>query len=85
MTDIPPWATHLAVDANGEVWAFEEEPVWIDDRLLGHWAPVDGYDGLRFELVGDEREGATLIPEAARLLCVRIPRPEGWEPPEDIP
>jgi hypothetical protein len=84
-TSIPPWATHIAVDANGEVWAFEEEPVWVEDGVrYGHWEPVDGFDGLRFEMIGGEIESPfLLITDAARLLCVRVPRPDGWQPPED--
>lgn len=84
---IPEWATHIAVDADGEVWAFEGEPVWVQaagPSSVGHWAPVDDYDGLRFELIGAERvtNKLALITDAARLLCVPVPRPEGWSPPE---
>jgi hypothetical protein len=87
-SELPEWATHVAVDANGEVWVFEGEPVWIEagtapDGLFspGHWAPADGYDGLRCDPLIDGLDDPTVPPAIARLLCVRIPRPAGWEPP----
>jgi hypothetical protein len=26
--EVPNWATHIAADANGEVWIFDAEPYW---------------------------------------------------------
>lgn len=48
---IPNWATHIAIDSNAEIWAYNSEPV-IDNVSLSCWRqPKLGF-GEYQELVG---------------------------------
>lgn len=48
---IPNWTTHLAIDGNGEIWAYNSEPV-IDFVSMNSWRQPSLGDGQLQELVG---------------------------------
>lgn len=69
--NLPDWATHVAVDADGTVWCYASEPFWDGED----W--VNEHPTIVAECVGDSE---MMLPEpVARALCVAIPRPEREE------
>lgn len=45
---VPEWADYIAVDENGEIWAFEEDCFYAS----GEWLPIDDFDGLQLAKIG---------------------------------
>ena len=75
--NLPDWATHVAVDADGMVCVFEGEPKWSeDDSLGGAW--IQARAGQKWERIEDD-----LPHSVARLLCVEIPRTPTSGPEKD--
>jgi len=67
--NLPDWATHVAVDANGEVWAFSCEPVWSEHNETWNVDEMERSSGR------ETMEHLKFVPPSvARLLCIEIPR-----------
>jgi hypothetical protein len=76
---LPDWATHVAVDFNGLICAFDGPPLWSDTGHGGGgvWVAASGQRFYTFEY--GEEIGAAV----ARLLCVEIPRVPAQEENDD--
>lgn len=81
--NLPDWATHVAVDEDGEVCVFGAAPKWedADEETCGMWTLVGGQSESLSTPVHYNQ--AVLPSSVARLLCVAIPRPEREEQADD--
>lgn len=66
--NLPDWATHIAVDADGTVCVFDEEPIWTD-AFDGTW--LCRHDSGRVDTL--EQLGSLVDASLSRLLCAAIP------------
>jgi hypothetical protein len=80
--NLPEWATHVAVDEDGEMTAFDRKPVFIAPtaHTCGMWVLPNREHG-RIKVVAEPAQpNAALLPlGVAREFCVAIPRPEREE------
>lgn len=74
--NLPDWATHVAVDGDGSIYAYSGEPVPSASNKADDFV-WDNPQRYQCKLVWEPTEpGDYIPPQIARLLCVAIPRPE---------
>lgn len=74
---LPDWATHLAIDEDGEVTAFDRQPVFLgpDAAGCGVWALPTRNEGRTKTVAKSPSANARVYPPSlARLLCVEVSR-----------
>ena len=74
--NLPDWATHVAVDGDGTVYAYSGKPVPSASNKADDFV-WDNPPRVQYVFVcGPSKPRAYIPPQIARLLCVAIPRPE---------
>ena len=71
----PEWATHLAIDANGEEWWYGEKPVWHSKDNIWYLPDLSDCDATISYC------GNRIDPENAALSCFERPTPVEFDEP----
>lgn len=78
---LPSWATHLAIDEDGEVNAFDRAPIFSPSDVItvGLWTFPTVGEGRYVTLQRSPRPNSDLYPtEVAERLCVSVESLPAW-------
>ena len=75
----PEWATHIAIDANGEEWWYGQKPVWHSKDNIWYLPDLSDCDATISYC------GNRIDPENAALSCFERPTPVEFDKPLPLP